>query len=522
MMKWLTAAAIIVIHGLPALARTIYVPGDLATIQSALDSIVERDTIRVAAGEYNELLIAQSVSFTLIGDIDPDSSENSMPLVDGTNIIGVDTPAVLLLPAHARAVIENFRFKNGDRKGIRSMADSVVIRNCVVDSTYDGFRHAQDNANAYVLLDHCEFRAILFRCAVVHRGNELSALHCIFEGREGFISPLVGTNQSFLESCTFTGNPGRYLLNAYGGPHTIVNCTFGPIITADFDHAIALSNGTLTFSNNTITDCLYGSHVIVIQSDVGDSVEICDNTFIRCQSIPGQLGAVGVIDVYTTGVSEHGPLICDNTFTECSGNRYADDISLGPFSPAILSGNHFVGDNLNGVPSIAMSPNFSQPTPAILRDNYFENCGYALSGIGSADARFNYWGSNSGPYHETLNPFGEGDTITGDVPFIPWLIDSTVATNASPPLPENSNLHGYPNPFNSTVTIEYALAREQDVTLEIYDVLGRQVETLLSERQSVGVHSVRWVADSFASGLYFAKLTALAGASQAVKLLLMK
>ena len=122
-----------------------------------------------------------------------------------------------------------------------------------------------------------------------------------------------------------------------------------------------------------------------------------------------------------------------------------------------------------------------------------------------------------------MNPFGEGDTITGDVPFIPWLEDTT--TSADPSSPEVVSylaLESYPNPFNSTVTIEYALVREQDVKLEIFDVLGRQVETLLSEHQSIGVHSIKWTADSFASGLYFARLSTPAGPSQAVKLLLMK
>jgi hypothetical protein len=82
----------------------------------------------------------------------------------------------------------------------------------------------------------------------------------------------------------------------------------------------------------------------------------------------------------------------------------------------------------------------------------------------------------------------------------------------------------YPNPFNSSVSIEYALTREQAIRLVIYDVLGREAETLLETRQGVGVHRATWNAESFASGVYVAKLSSPESrqASQAVKLMLLK
>jgi hypothetical protein len=79
----------------------------------------------------------------------------------------------------------------------------------------------------------------------------------------------------------------------------------------------------------------------------------------------------------------------------------------------------------------------------------------------------------------------------------------------------------YPNPFNPSTTISYQLAMNSDVTLKVYDVLGREVAMLVNGMQSAGSKTVEWNASKFTSGVYFYKLTA--GSFQSVKkLLLMK
>lgn len=64
----------------------------------------------------------------------------------------------------------------------------------------------------------------------------------------------------------------------------------------------------------------------------------------------------------------------------------------------------------------------------------------------------------------------------------------------------------YPNPFNPTTTISYQLPIDSFVSLKIYDVLGREVETLVDERQTAGSHLVTFKANNFASGVYFCRL----------------
>lgn len=64
----------------------------------------------------------------------------------------------------------------------------------------------------------------------------------------------------------------------------------------------------------------------------------------------------------------------------------------------------------------------------------------------------------------------------------------------------------YPNPFNARTTIRYNLGRESDVSIDVFDILGRQVEALISERQEAGPHQVTWDAENCPSGIYFYKL----------------
>jgi len=84
----------------------------------------------------------------------------------------------------------------------------------------------------------------------------------------------------------------------------------------------------------------------------------------------------------------------------------------------------------------------------------------------------------------------------------------------------------YPNPFNGATSIEFTLAREADISLEIYDMLGRQVASLLSGKTVAGKHTYHWLANndmgSFVpSGIYLIRLS-IDGHSRTKKAVLLR
>jgi hypothetical protein len=79
----------------------------------------------------------------------------------------------------------------------------------------------------------------------------------------------------------------------------------------------------------------------------------------------------------------------------------------------------------------------------------------------------------------------------------------------------------YPNPFNPSTTIEFDLPEACEVSLKIFNILGEEVATLMSDRLSAGSYSYEWNAGRLASGVYLYRLEA-EGFVETRKMILMK
>jgi hypothetical protein len=89
---------------------------------------------------------------------------------------------------------------------------------------------------------------------------------------------------------------------------------------------------------------------------------------------------------------------------------------------------------------------------------------------------------------------------------------SEMITSAESPIsqtPTSFELHqNYPNPFNPSTAIKFELPKASQVTLGVYELLGREVSMLLNERRDAGIYEVKCAGLNLASGVYFYRLQA--------------
>ena len=106
-------------------------------------------------------------------------------------------------------------------------------------------------------------------------------------------------------------------------------------------------------------------------------------------------------------------------------------------------------------------------------------------------------------WNEQDNIIGLSDTENDTVVFIP--LEPSYVESEVLPFKINS-LRNYPNPFNNSTRIEFCLSEPADVTLTVYDLLGRRIRTLLRDKIQSGEHSVLFSDESISSGMYFYNL----------------
>jgi hypothetical protein len=85
---------------------------------------------------------------------------------------------------------------------------------------------------------------------------------------------------------------------------------------------------------------------------------------------------------------------------------------------------------------------------------------------------------------------------------------STGTQNSGTGIPENYSLsQNYPNPYNPSTTIEYSIPENDFVNIKVYDVLGKEIRTLVSGQKNAGTYKISFDASNLSSGMYYYKIT---------------
>ena len=184
---------------------------------------------------------------------------------------------------------------------------------------------------------------------------------------------------------------------------------------------------------------------------------------------------------------------------------------------------------------ITISTNDPRVEEKIFGSKTFSDLAAGISDTSSFSLYF-YYSDGYGPDSTMNNPIHFDYTITSDG--IPYWGEGSFAFTADPTVgidddqlnnvPKEFALEqNYPNPFNPSTKISYSIPNVEthgyaSVQLKVYDILGREVSTLVNKQQKAGYYEVTWGASNHPSGIYFYRLEANTGFTQTKKLVLLK
>ncbi|MEO8665158.1 MAG: T9SS type A sorting domain-containing protein, partial [Ignavibacteria bacterium] len=228
------------------------------------------------------------------------------------------------------------------------------------------------------------------------------------------------------------------------------------------------------------------SKVIMISEDIGYHLDRAASTYIDTSFARGTLGFQFVLDRPTSGANQG--LIGVTT------NPNMADSTTGPW-PDVLR-------RPDGVPSTQS-----------FRLYRFRAYPDSSNGIGRITATYNV--AVLGVDIESLKPTSDSPPgspvrrfLKGALDFVDGFLVS-VQPNIVNGIPTVYSLaQNYPNPFNPTTKISFSIPKNGMVSLKIYDVLGKEVMTLVNEHRSIGNYDVTFDGSNLSSGAYFYRLEA--------------
>ena len=411
------------------------------------------------------------------------------PGISGGAIYSINSK---LAVSNARITNCSAGFFGGAILSIGNINLGPVTKLSVVDCKIDSCSSGQWGGGIYA--DDCSLHvqgSTFLRNHAFQDGGGLIALDCMTEIEES----------SFLENSGVTG--GAFLSGARG---SVINSFFMGNSASDIQAwAAHLSVG---LGRHIVTGCYFGelgSNAKAVNTccDHSDTVTFTDNTLEHNQNngsiLTGNLAICGVIANVSGNVFRYNRSGLGQVYVFCDGranihnNLFQENTPRRPDRPTVLcTATGGTAEFINNQ----------------VVENMGETIGYIPEFPQTIDARNNWWGSDTGPYHPTRNPFGQGDTILSDsVLFDPWLLsppDTTSSTNpphvAQPSTWQIVSL--YPNPFNSELSIAIAGIMSPAFSLRLYDLLGREV-AILSEGHGHGTMINYTAPPDLATGVYF-------------------
>lgn len=155
---------------------------------------------------------------------------------------------------------------------------------------------------------------------------------------------------------------------------------------------------------------------------------------------------------------------------------------------------------------------------------------YNITTADTMKAENNFWGTTIADSIEAHVWHKTDFSTLGFVDYTPFRYFMNAGNNYSGVPSKSKLLDAYPNPFNPSVNIKYQIAKSENsypgngnsmIFLKIFDIIGREIVTLINWKQSPGIYEIKWNASKYPAGIYFYRLTT-ESFSQVKKLILIK
>ena len=461
--------SIVLYSNLFSQGQLINVPNDHSLIQTAIDASVDGDTVLVADGTYLENINfngkAITVASQLLKDKDTNHINNTIIRSHSGTIVqfnsGEDTTSVLY----------GFTITGGkgslDPYGYGTIgAGGIGINNC-------GAKIQHNKIIANIITHNSDAHG----GGIIINANSKDVL---------ILDNHIANNKVLTSSSNGGGGGGIFLYNC--NSH---NITIAKNIIAD--NIVSTTSGTLTG---------YGGAI-----HLNSSKALIKNNLIKNNS--AQFGGGISIEDYPSNVSPDfiNNTIVNNVASYRGGGIYANYVGVTPkMLNSILWGN--------------TAPSDPQLNSRVLTEYSNIEGGFTGTGNIDQDPQFvneNYCFLDSGsPCIDSGCPetiYNDLDGSRNDMGCYGWQSPTDVEEiTKGEGIPNKYRLsQNYPNPFNPTTTIKYQLptkvkSETANVKLIIYDILGREIATLVNQKQNPGNYEITWDAGNLTSGVYFCRL----------------
>jgi len=203
-------------------------------------------------------------------------------------------------------------------------------------------------------------------------------------------------------------------------------------------------------------------------------------------------------------ITYHLPITYGTTWTSNYADSTITTISMPPYSlpPTVSVINYVVQYTADAYGSMTLpgGETYQALRIKVDRRSYQKNS-Y------SRTVSYTYLTTNGTSVTVTAADTMQSNTGTINVSSVDWSNSSLTAVQESNAIPTGFTLfQNYPNPFNPTTKIKFGLPANSFTTLKIYDILGREVKTLVNVEMTTGYHEVELNANDLPSGIYLYKL----------------